>query len=229
MILCREKCTPQPEKSVNVSWAELLENEQLWPMSLASPMPGEEVFLVNNMLLDSECARIILASEEIEYGRTNYPQKYRGNLRIIAEDTSLSSELWRRLKDVVPSAVEENGFIWEAVGLNECFRYAKYYPTDVFQSHCDACFYRNNDEKSMFTVNIYLNGLTDFSGGRTRFFHDNSDRIVFAVDPTPGLCLIFRQPPGAYLTHDGERVESGFKYLCRSDVMYRRLRPVNST
>jgi hypothetical protein len=34
--------------------------------------------------------------------------------------------------------------------------------------------------------------------------------------------LLFRQPPAACYSHDGERVDDGCKYLLRSDVMYRK-------
>ena len=72
----------------------------------------------------------------------------------------------------------------------------------------------------MYTVNIYLNG--GFEGGRTRF-RDANGIVEAAVIPSQGQCLIFRQPPSAAYRHDGEELLSGFKYLLRSDVMYRRL------
>ena len=49
------------------------------------------------------------------------------------------------------------------------------------------------------------------------------DRVVAAVAPEAGHCLLFRQPPGYRLPHDGEEVKGGIKYLLRSDVMYRRV------
>ena len=33
---------------------------------------------------------------------------------------------------------------------------------------------------------------------------------------------MFRQPPGMDYLHDGEVVHSGYKYLFRTDVMYKR-------
>merc|ERR1712060_1013550 len=99
---------------------------------------------------------------------------------------------------------------------NECWRLAKYYPGDQFKGHCDAPFVRSNDEWSMLTVNIYMNG--GFEGGATRFGTNN----YLSVTPEAGLCLLFRQPPGQQYYHDGEQLRSGVKYLFRSDVMYRR-------
>lgn len=120
----------------------------------------------------------------------------------------------------------EEGEVWQLCGCNEVFRLSKYNATDRFQRHVDTYFERSLGggtlEKSMFTVNIYLND--DFTGGTTRFYCDHDrDVIEAAVVPETGLCLLFRQPPTACLLHDGEEVSSGVKYLIRSDVMYRRV------
>merc|ERR1712232_170217 len=122
-----------------------------------------------------------------------------------------------------------DGAEWDVVGLNECWRLAKYHPGDRFQGHCDASFARSDDEMSMFTVNIYMN--EGFRGGSTRvYFKDRAiapcmdSASCTAVTPKTGLCLLFRQPPGQSYYHDGEQLGSGLKYLFRSDVMYRKRR-----
>lgn len=83
---------------------------------------------------------------------------FRGNYRLIATDDNLAKVLWSRIRSRVPPHVDEDGHVWDAVGLNECFRLSKYCDGDKFQSHVDTYFQRSNDEKSMYTVNIYLNG-----------------------------------------------------------------------
>ena len=104
----------------------------------------------------------------------------------------------------------------------ECWRLSKYYPGDVFQTHCDSNFARTAKDKSFFTVNIYLNA--EFSRGRTRFYDDDEDgNELLSVQPEAGLALIFAQPPYRFYPHDGEVVEGGLKYLLRSDVMYRKI------
>lgn len=42
------------------------------------------------------------------------------------------------------------------------------------------------------------------------------------MTPEAGVGLIFRQPPTALYSHDGDKVCDGFKYLIRSDVMYKK-------
>ena len=199
--------------------------------------------VLRNLLSKDECNRLILAAEYEEFGYTLYDQRYRGNLRLSTVDRGLSSALWERIQAHVPAAISDpqvNGKIWRAVGLNEMFRLAKYRPGDRFAVHADACFVRNKmgvargrpEERSMLTVNVYLN--TDFEGGRTRFYTsdvkwgavdpDQSKHLVYALEPEAGAACVFPQLPGASLMHDGEEVrgsEGQFKYLLRTDVMYR--------
>ena len=96
-----------------------------------------------------------------------------------------------------------------------------------FGIHCDAVFQRSLSEKSFYTVNIYLNsGKTEFEGGRTCFYNlkqkGRGYDMTVGVQATPGLALMFNQYP-EQIYHDGEKVESGVKYLMRTDVMYRKV------
>merc|ERR1712217_374882 len=104
-----------------------------------------------------------------------------------------------------------------------CWRLAKYHPGDRFQGHCDAAYERKrNVEQSMFTVNVYMN--EGFDGGSTRFYLSDPQelKVDLSVVPKTGRCLLFRQPPGQAYYHDGEQLRTGFKYLFRGDVMYRK-------
>ena len=103
-----------------------------------------------------------------------------------------------------------------------CFRPGKYRKGGRFKTHVDSKFLRNYNERSMFTLNANLNG--DFMGGATRFFDvpDRSNEVT-SITPVGGQVPLFRQPPGAYLPHDGEEVESGVKCLLGSGMIYRRV------
>jgi hypothetical protein len=183
-----------------------------------------DAFVLAGLFSDDECRRLIAASEEADcgYGTTNYPKKYRGNLRLITEDESLTARVWERLRPFAPPTVELDGAVWDAVGLNECWRLAKYFPGDQFLSHCDAPFTRSAGEMSMYTVNAYMNG--GFEGGSTRFYDGGASTKVLASEcvPVAGSCVVFRQPPGEAYLHDGEQLRSGEKFLFRSDIMYRK-------
>jgi hypothetical protein len=184
--------------------------------------------LLRELFTEEECKRLIAASEKFGYGFTDYPKSYRGNTRLISTDKGLAEAVWERIRPHVPARLTVDSQDWEAVGLNECWRMAKYVPGDRFKGHTDAAFSRGADEMSMFTVNAYMNG--DFTQGRTRFFgnFDSAGEPDFAVAGAPGLCCVFRQPPGATFYHDGEELGEGIKYLFRSDVMYRKVLTMHS-
>jgi len=233
------------EISVRTDWADLL---GVAPTNVVATQVGDrEVWLVEGLFSPDECAAIIDNAEAHGFGPTEFVKSYRGNLRLTATDAGLADAVWQRLRDVVPARVrlkapaeltDESWWshypdidgTWEAAGLNECWRLAKYYPGDQFQCHCDGAFEKTvGSEMSMLTANIYLN--SDFAGGKTRFYfsddpylecRDDFGKPDFEITPTAGLCLLFRQPPGQTYWHDGEAVRSGQKYLLRSDVMYRR-------
>jgi hypothetical protein len=206
------------EIDIKTNWRGALQEA---PLALsANQVDDKEVWLINNFFSADECTRLLAAAEEKGFGGTHYPKDYRGNLRLLTTDLGLADALWERLRPLVPATFSQKGYTWTAVGLNECWRLAKYHENDQFKGHCDASFMRNRDEMSMLTVNIYMNG--DFEGGRTRFYFQDERKADLSVVPETGLCLVFRQPPGKNYYHDGEKLSSGVKYLFRSDVMYRR-------
>jgi prolyl 4-hydroxylase len=219
----------RPEKSVEANWESFLD-EGMVPEDILCDdqfIPGKEVFLIDNFLSKQECLRLIDAANEAGFGKTQYPKHYRGNLRLITVDQRLAERLYPRLIQFLPKTVEEDDSTWRISGLNDCWRWAKYHQDDRFGAHVDAFFQKSTDEKTMFTVNIYLNGDGDFMGGATRFYCEGSKkgdpRVEEArVIPSAGRCLVFRQPPSANYRHDGEEVTGGVKYLLRSDVVYVR-------
>ncbi|MBU7587533.1 MAG: 2OG-Fe(II) oxygenase [Nostoc sp. TH1S01] len=108
---------------------------------------------------------------------------------------------------------------WQAVGLNERFRFYRYNPGQRFAIHHDGSYRRPNGEESLLTFMIYLND--GFEGGETRFhfysrFAENLPSI--AVVPVTGTALCFVHD----LVHEGTAVIQGRKYVLRSDVMYRQ-------
>jgi len=181
---------------------------------------NEEIYLIKDLLVQEECTSLITATESIGYGSTNYAKRYRGNLRLIVYDSSLADKLWSRLSTYFPTSILEDGVWYEVVGLNECWRCAKYYPKDRFSTHVDTYYEDKKLQlKSMFTINIYLNDCPDGSGGETAFWL-KGERT--AIRPIAGLCLAFRQPTTKCYNHEGMELLDGLKYLIRSDVMYRK-------
>jgi hypothetical protein len=235
------------EKTLAVNWSKMLgsdfDPDQVTVRQVSAGVPA---WVLDGVLSSAECARLVQACEWTDgLGSTPYDKTYRGNTRMQTVDPALATLLWGRVQKFCPATYDttENvprrtglGFEnvakhWTAVGLNERWRWAKYWPSDRFSAHTDAFFQRRDcDERSFLTVNLYLNGhatdgshkLPTFGGGTTRFFlSGKADFATHHVVPKAGRLLLFQQPPHARLLHDGDVVEGGVKYLLRSDVMYR--------
>jgi len=231
----------RPERTAETQWARHLQPATAPTVARCLPTQaarerygnGDKLVLMDGLLTVAECNALSEAAETIGFGKTAYPQDYRGNLRLIVTDPGLSSALWQRVRPLVPETVDvvdpSGGHAaWRAVGLNECIRLAKYYPGSRFGAHCDACFQRDQNECSLYTLNVYTNTVPPEHGGATRFYsktvggHKQWEADLL-VQPEAGLAICFRQPPGAELLHDGEELRGGVKYLLRSDVIYRRV------
>lgn len=177
-----------------------------------------DAFLIEDVLDKSECDELIALANKEGFGTTSYNQDYRGNLRLMINDVGLTQAVFERIRDLLPQTVTEGGKTWKLVGLNELWRFAKYYPGHKFERHIDSYFDRSPTCKSMYTFNLYAND--DFDEGRTRFYFKNGRDIAFEVEPEAGMALVFRQPSSADIVHDGQKLKRGLKYLFRSDVMY---------
>lgn len=128
----------------------------------------------------------------------------RNSQRVMHDDPDLAAHLWQCLQPYVP--VEMDG--WQAIGLNERFRYYKYDKYQSFKWHRDMPYRRNATEMSKLTFMVYLND--GFEGGVTDFKD-------FKVWPETGMAVCFNHK----LTHEGAPISCGTKYVLRTDVMYR--------
>merc|ERR1719356_2123 len=229
----RQKC-PVHAVSHDTNWFGLLDPQILPPKTKwqynadARTMveKGKDAWTIE-LLSPTESAKCVELCEMYGFEGCGYPEHYRSNTRMITTDPALAEVLYQRIKACCPQTYECEGAQWEICGLNERFRWCKYVKGQKFGIHTDAVFQRSLSEKSFYTVNIYLNsGERDFQGGRTCFYDMKKNGRGFdftvGVRATPGLALMFNQYPDQ-IYHDGEKVESGTKYLMRTDVMYRRV------
>ncbi len=68
---------------------------------------------------------------------------------------------------VKPFGFDNSGH-WRCVGLNECFRFSKYEKEQYFKPHIDGMFVRNRNERSIFSLIIYLND--EYEGGELELY-----------------------------------------------------------
>ena len=123
------------------------------------------------------------------------------------DDLGLADQIWTAAQQYIP----EKYFYWIPVGINERLRIYRYDRGQKFVWHMDGSFQRENGDRSMLTLLIYLNEVEE--GGATSF-------KKLKVEPATGKALFFLH---RYL-HQGDEVIQGRKYVLRTDVMYRAAR-----
>jgi predicted 2-oxoglutarate/Fe(II)-dependent dioxygenase YbiX len=173
----------------------------------------ESIWTIEGFLTAQECENLIALSENLGYqeAEVSLPEGakmlkgIRNNERLLYQDEKLANQYWEKLKPYCPSQMTD----YEAIGLNEQFRFYKYQLNQRFKRHIDGRFKRNENEESRITFMIYLN--EDFEGGATIF-----DEISIKPKIGMALCFIHEQK------HEGAPVVAGSKYVLRSDVMYRK-------
>ncbi len=94
--------------------------------------------------------------------------------------------------------------------MNPRFRGYRYRPGQSFKPRYDGAYRASDTCASELTLLLYLNDT--FTGGATRFLDAGLE-----VQPRRGHVLLFAHR----VLHEGVAVESGTKYVLRSDVMYR--------
>jgi hypothetical protein len=144
---------------------------------------------------------------------TSVTPDIRNNDRVIFDDVDFAEELWIQVSRNFLKPFKG----LTAVGINERFRVYRYVPGQFFDWHQDGEYSRSDGSVSKFTLMIYLNDGTD--GGGTSFADVFSPHVFadFTIKPAMGKALIFHHP----LSHRGDPINSGEKYVLRSDVMFR--------
>src|SRR4051794_6596741 len=180
-------------------------------------LDGENVFVIHGFLSGEDCDRLIARSEALGYESATVGDvlvtEFRNNARVILDDPDLAAEFWARARPFVPQV---GG--WEAVGLNERFRFYRYDMAEAFAPHYDGSVSLGADQESRLTFMVYLN--EGFEGGTTNFYFPGAT-LKFGVRPERGMALVFFH----LQLHEGAPVTAGRKYALRTDVMFRRPAP----
>jgi len=188
----------------------------------AEVLDQDKVIVIHGFLSGEECAALIQRSESLRYEPGTVAdvviEEVRNNERVIVDDVSLATDYFRRAEPSLPAVIDGQGL----VGFNERWRFYRYGPGQTFKPHRDGSFMRIKSwEESQMTFMIYLNeGMV---GGETRFFSDMEQafrqRPYLSVQPKRGMALAFIHS----IWHEGAMVQSGLKYVLRTDVMYKEV------
>lgn len=172
---------------------------------------------VENFFTPEECKGFIELSEKLGYGESPIRTKgggevmnkeIRDNDRVIWDNHQLAAQLYELVKDLLPQNVDG----WEPIGLNERFRFYRYKDGQQFKPHVDGAFKRTDEEQSRITLLIYLN--ENFIGGNTTLVLEEQEII-----PKIGKLFLFEHK----IMHCGRPVDTGTKYVFRTDVMYKKI------
>jgi len=184
--------------------------------------PG--IITVDRFFSPEECLEHISWTESIGYSEATIRtpkggvmrKELRNNDRCILTDFELANKLWLRCKP----HLEYFDLEVNPLALNEYFRYYRYTSGQQFKPHRDGKE-RIRGMVSYITLLVYLN--EDFEGGETNFIqsvHRNGDRCreTLSIRPKTGSALLFLHR----IVHEGSPIQSGTKYVLRTDVLYDR-------
>jgi prolyl 4-hydroxylase len=188
-------------------------------------IPGNFI-IIDHFLSSEECDRIVSLAEKIGFKEatvSTFAHSYQTMKNIndrecIINDLQASNIIFDRIQNILPY-FNEGGIL---SSINERFRILKYNEGGKLKFHNDVLFPRIHNqysERSVFTLHIYLNDVV--KGGETIFYHNKwfTSEGLKCV-PRKGRIAIFRQTD---FDHCGAVVESGLKYIMRSDIMYRKM------
>ena len=191
-------------------------------MTLTLQSVDHGIFTIADVFTPAECSDSIERSESIGFDaasvRTERGPKImtniRNNDRVNITDPELAVLMWNRVVDLLPEIDGQH-----PVSVDSRLRFYRYLPGQQFRRHKDGHATDDLGNDSQLSYLIYLND--DFEGGATAFrdyVGSGNDRrkIEHVINPTTGSALLFRHA----LWHEGVLVQSGRKYVLRSDVFY---------
>lgn len=172
----------------------------------------ENVFAISSFLSAKECDLLIELSESIGFKEADVQTKagrqlltfIRNNERVDYQSNEHAEQYWQRLSTLKLPSFEGKS----PIGLSPYFRFYKYLPGQKFNMHKDGRQSVDGNE-TLFTFLIYLN--EGCLGGETLFRQGN-----LKISPKKGSAIIFEH----HLWHQGVEVESGVKYVLRTDIVY---------
>lgn len=167
------------------------------------------MLVVDNIFTPDECKALIATANTLPW---HHPKTGGNYVRALLIDRALAERLWVKIKPVCPPVNHVNGVQYDCININDHFRFSRYEAGGAFPIHLDGNNVDEFQNRSMFTLNIFLND--DMEGGGTTFYNnDLTHRLTVAPKCGTGALFYAKQ------YHRGDVVAQGVKYLLRTDVM----------
>jgi hypothetical protein len=155
------------------------------------------------------------SNQLIKKAETEYEWKHVDNglavyERVIMINKELASKLFNKIQHLLPTHCKG----LRIIGLNDHFRFSKYFPDGCFETHRDSINVDDNGNRSIMTLNIFLN-IPD-EGGGTIFYNDiYGKELLKDVRPKPGRGALFYNQ----IYHKGELVKKGLNSLITTNPL----------
>lgn len=186
---------------------------------------------IDDFFSSSECETCLQIAQNNGFSLANpdYPTSYRNNQRSVLDSTQIANQILTKLKAII--LTNENILFPHNMptnridSINEKIRFCCYHTGEEFVLHQDGVYHKDGQTQSGMSCLIYLNDDTDYIGGETIFFASGPETIVEG-DGTPPVIARVRGMKGTLLLfdhnlwHSGARVESGTKFVLRSDLLF---------
>jgi len=245
-IVARE---PGAEHPAIPTWASRVDNPAALEIDRASSVTRRDIstvpgaFQLLDVLSSDECARLISLTESLGYladAAVSLPRSIRHNHNAtwVADDVT-TDIIWQRCRAQFRSDDDFDGK--QALGINSRFRFYRYAEGDYFAAHSDGSWPGSrvvddelitnafDDRWSQLTFLLFLS--EDYLGGATQFYVDVEDPARPARGLEDARQVDVRTPVGAALCfphgmhplhclHSSEPIQSGVKYIIRSDVLF---------
>jgi hypothetical protein len=220
---------------------------------------GLDGVVLDGVLSQEECSALLASAERAGFTFWHPAGDASDKRRLRNADTiefmgahELCARLWERLRPHVPAECavrpeqprwsRDLEGTWAARGLNPHLLINRYAAGGHFAPHADGSTEVSFDERSLYTVLLYLNDCE--AGGATQLLRDEqgaatcgggggeaplvarADSVLYSVRPVAGRAVMYWHET----MHAGEPVGAGAcKYCLRSDVMYARDPPLCTT
>lgn len=187
------------------------------------PSCNKICFVISTAFKKDRVDALLHRAQEIGFSDANdkYPNSYRNNSRLQIDDLNLANNLLDHISTDIPSSIQVHGEEMKLYSLNERLRYCKYENGEQFKVHQDGIYQPTMTIKSALTFLLYLNDGDNYGGGATVFYSDrNGKNEICRYKGNAGDVLVFEHD----IWHCGLPVESGQKFILRSDFVYEAIK-----
>ncbi|RCK67288.1 hypothetical protein Cantr_03349 [Candida viswanathii] len=197
----------------------------------------DQIVVIRNFFTKDLCNELIKSFETkltLETTPLIKSKEYavRFNDRTSMTDLVSADILWLYLAQILSSnpyndedLAEINEIFQDGVGLNPQLRVYRYKRGHHFNKHYDDSVvcpippHGKENGRTKWTLLIYLTGDDEFKGGGTIFYPEVRGVLPLNIHPSKGMALLHKHGDDC-LKHEAEVVESGEKWVLRSDVVF---------